>query len=59
MTGFGQKRPFTGAIPKGSLQTRKRTFEPIAAAHNGLFLGYVGYEIPKRTASEVRLSLET
>jgi hypothetical protein len=30
------------------LWIRKRSFEPTSAAHNGLFLGYVGYEIPKR-----------
>ena len=48
MTGFGQKRSLAAASPNVRLWIRKRSFAPIAAAHNGLFLGYVGYEIPKR-----------
>ncbi len=45
---FGQKRSLAAASPNVRLWIRKRTIEPIAAAHNGLFLDYVGYEIPKR-----------
>ena len=47
MAGIGQKQSFTGTMPKVRLQIRKRTFEPIAAAHNDLFVGYVGFGIPK------------
>ncbi len=35
-------------MPKVRLRIRKRTFEPIAAAQNDLFLGYVSFEISKR-----------
>ncbi len=48
MAGIGQKRSLTGTMPKVRLQIRKRTFEPIAAAQNDLFLGYVSFEISKR-----------
>jgi hypothetical protein len=45
---FGQKRPFIGTMPKVRFPIRKRTFEPIAAAQNDLFVGYVSFEISKR-----------
>ena len=48
MTGFGQKRPFIGATRNGRLRMRKRSFERIAAAQNGLFVSYVGFGISKR-----------
>ncbi len=35
-------------MPKVRLQIRKRTFEPIAAAHNDLFIVYVGFGISKQ-----------
>jgi hypothetical protein len=35
-------------MPKVRLQIRKRTFEPITAAHNDLFLVYVGFGISKQ-----------
>jgi hypothetical protein len=34
-------------MPKVRLQIRKLTFEPIAAAQNDLFIGYVSYGISK------------
>jgi hypothetical protein len=43
MTGFGQKQPFTGTAPKGSLQIRKRTFEPLAAAQDNHLARYVRF----------------
>ncbi len=46
--GIGQKRSFTRTMPKVRLQIRKRTFEPIAAVQNGLFVGYVSFGISKR-----------
>jgi len=33
---------------KVRLQIRKQTLEPIAAARNGLFVGYVSFGISKR-----------
>ena len=48
MTGFGHKRSLTGTMPKVRFRTRKRTIEPIAAVHNYLFVGYVGFAISKR-----------
>ena len=48
MAGIGHKRPFAGTSPKGSLQIRKRTIEPITAAHNDLFVRYVCFGISKR-----------
>ncbi len=48
MTGVGQKRSFAGASPNVRLQIRKRTIAPIAAAQNGLFVGYVRIGISKR-----------
>ncbi len=47
MAGFGQNRSFAGASPNVRLQIRKLTFEPIAAAQNDLFIGYVSYGISK------------
>jgi len=35
-------------VPNVGFPIRKRTIEPIAAAHNDLFVGYVGFAIPKR-----------
>ena len=35
-------------MPKIRFPIRKRTIEPIAAAQNGLFVGYVGFAIHKR-----------
>ena len=35
-------------MPKVRFPIRKRTIEPITAAHNDLFVGYVGFGIPKR-----------
>ncbi len=35
-------------MPKVHSQIRKRTIEPIAAAHNDLLVGYVGFAISKR-----------
>jgi hypothetical protein len=46
--GIGQNRSFAGASPNVRLQIRKRTFEPIAAAQNDLFVGNVLFAIPKR-----------
>ncbi len=48
MAGFGQKRSFTGTMPNVRFQIRKRTFEPIAAAQNDLFVGYVSFAISRR-----------
>ena len=48
MAAFGQNRSFAGASPNVRLQIRKRTFEPIAAAQNDLFVGYVSFAILKR-----------
>ena len=48
MAGFGHKQSFTGTMPKVRLQIRKRTFDPIAAAHYDLCVGYVGFAIWKR-----------
>jgi hypothetical protein len=45
---FGQNRSFTGTTPKVRLRIRKQTFEPIAAAQKDLFVGYVGFAMPKR-----------
>jgi hypothetical protein len=44
---FGHKRPFEGAPPNVRFPIRKETFEPIAAAQNDLFVGYVSFGIPK------------
>ncbi len=41
--GIGQKQPFTGTAPKGSLQIRKRTFEPLAAAQDNHLARYVRF----------------
>ena len=41
MAGIGQKQSFTETMRKVRLPIRKRTIEPIAAAHNDLFVGYV------------------
>jgi hypothetical protein len=35
-------------VPKVRFPIRKRTIEPIAAGHNDLFVGYVGFAISKR-----------
>ncbi len=48
MAGFGQKQSFTGTMPKVRFLIRKRTIEPIAAAHNDLSLGNVRFAISKR-----------
>ena len=48
MAGIGQKQSFTGTMPNVRLQIGKRTFEPIAAAQNDLFVGYVGFAFLKR-----------
>ena len=45
---FGHEQPFIGAIRNGRFPIRKRTFEPIAAVQNDLFVGYVGFGISKR-----------
>ncbi len=45
---FGQKQSFTGNIRKVRFRFGKRSFEPIAAAQNDLFVGYVGFAISKR-----------
>ena len=45
---FGHEQPFIGAIRNGRFPIRKRTFEPIAAVQNDLFVGYVGFAISKR-----------
>jgi hypothetical protein len=37
-----------GASRNDRLRIRKRTIEPIAAAQNDLFVGYVGFAISKR-----------
>jgi hypothetical protein len=46
--GIGQNRSFAGASPNVRLQVKKRTFEPIAAVQNDLFVGYVSFGISKR-----------
>ncbi len=46
--GIGQKRSLAAASPNVRLWIRKRSFEPTFAAHNGLFVGYVGLAIRKR-----------
>ncbi len=48
MATFGQKQPFAAGSGNVRLQIRKATFEPIAAAQNNLFVGYVGFGIGKR-----------
>jgi hypothetical protein len=48
MAGFGQQRPLAGTERKVRFRIRKRTIEPTAAAHNDLFVGYVGFAISKR-----------
>jgi hypothetical protein len=45
---FGQKQPLAAGSGNVRLRIRKATFEPIAAAQNDLFGGYVGIEIEKR-----------
>jgi hypothetical protein len=35
-------------MPKVRFRISKRTIEPIAAEHNDIFGGYVGFAIPKR-----------
>jgi hypothetical protein len=45
---FGQKQSLTETARKVRVPIRKQTFEPVAAAHNDLFVGYVGYAISKR-----------
>jgi len=47
MPGFGQERSSTRAIRKVRLQIRNPTLDPIAAAHNDLFMGYVSFAISK------------
>ncbi len=48
MAGFGQKRSLAAASPNVRLWIRKRTIEPIAAAHNDLVVGNVSFVISKR-----------
>jgi hypothetical protein len=36
------------SLPKVRFPIRKRTFKPIAAAQNDLFVGYVSFAISKR-----------
>ena len=48
MAGIGQERPYTRAIPKVRFLIRMRTFEPIAAPHNDLLVGYVGSRTSER-----------
>ena len=48
MAGIGQYRSFVGANRNARFWIRKRTFEPIAAAQNDLFVGYVSFAILKR-----------
>ncbi len=48
MAGIGHKRSFTGTTLNVRLPIRKRSFEPIAAAQNDLFVGYVSFGISKR-----------
>jgi hypothetical protein len=48
MAAFGQKQSFTGTMPKVRFPIRKRTIEPIAAAHNDLVVGNVSFVISKR-----------
>jgi hypothetical protein len=45
---FGQNRSFAGASPNVRFPIRKRTFEPIAAAQNDIFVGNARFEISKR-----------
>jgi hypothetical protein len=45
---IGQKQSLTETMPNVRFPIRKRTFEPIAAAQNDLFVGYVSFAIPKR-----------
>jgi hypothetical protein len=44
----GQKQSLTETMRKVRFPIRKPTFEPIAAAQNDLFVGYVGFGISKR-----------
>ena len=46
--GTGQKRSFAGASCNVRFPIIKETFEPIAAARNDLFVGYVDFGICKR-----------
>ncbi len=48
MAGFGQKQSLAETMRKVRLWIRKRSFEPASAAHNDLFVGYVGFAISKR-----------
>jgi hypothetical protein len=48
MAASGQEQPFAAASPNVRFPIRKATFEPIAAAQNDLFVGYVGFGIGKR-----------
>ncbi len=48
MAGIGQKQSLAETMPKVRFPIRKRTFEAIAAAHDDLFVGNVGFAIRKR-----------
>jgi len=48
MTASGYKATRWGVPSHVRLCLRKRTNEPITAAQNDLFVGYVGFAIPKR-----------
>jgi hypothetical protein len=48
MAGIGQKQSLAETMPKVRFPIRKRTIEPTSAAHNSLFVGYVGFAISKR-----------
>ncbi len=51
MAGFSQKRSLAGASRNVRLLIRKRTIEPITAAHNDHSVGNVCFAISKRKKS--------
>jgi hypothetical protein len=48
MAIIGQETVINRERSHGPFPDKKETFEPIAAAQNDLFVGYVGFAIPKR-----------
>ncbi len=51
MAGFGHKQSLAVIMSNVRFQIRKRSFARIAAAHNDLLVGDVGFGISKRKKS--------
>ena len=56
MSGFDYKATRWGDPSHVRLSLRKRTSEPITAAHNDLFVGNVGFAIQKRTFASANVN---